>query len=101
MARVLFGTDGIRCRAGEYPLDPRTANALGAGLGKWVLESKKQPQVVIGLDPERLMRKKCRVNVVGVQNGQMFGLRTCKTNGDECEDENTDGTFHVTHNGCR
>jgi phosphoglucosamine mutase len=50
MARVLFGTDGIRGIAGEYPLDPRTANALGAGLGKWVLESKKEPEVAIGMD---------------------------------------------------
>src|SRR5437588_12866935 len=50
MARVLFGTDGIRGIAGKYPLDPPTANALGAGLGKWVLESKKELEVVIGMD---------------------------------------------------
>jgi phosphoglucosamine mutase len=50
MARVLFGTDGIRGVAGKYPLDPRTANALGAALGKWVLESKKESGVVIGMD---------------------------------------------------
>ena len=50
MGRVLFGTDGIRGVAGQYPLDARTANALGAALGKWVLESKKEPHVVLGMD---------------------------------------------------
>jgi phosphoglucosamine mutase len=50
MARTLFGTDGIRGVAGEYPLDPRTANAVGTALGKWVLQSKQEPRVVIGMD---------------------------------------------------
>ncbi len=50
MARTLFGTDGIRGVAGEYPLDPKTANAVGIALGKWVLRSKQEPRVVIGMD---------------------------------------------------
>jgi len=50
MARTLFGTDGIRGVAGEYPLDPKTANAAGIALGKWVLRSKQEPRVVIGID---------------------------------------------------
>lgn len=50
MARTLFGTDGIRGVAGEYPLDRKTANAVGAALGKWVRRSKQEPQVVIGMD---------------------------------------------------
>ncbi len=50
MARVLFGMDGIRGVAGEYPLDPRTANAVGAALGKWIREGKQEPHVVIGMD---------------------------------------------------
>jgi phosphoglucosamine mutase len=33
MARELFGTDGIRGQAGEFPLDPRTAHATGVALG--------------------------------------------------------------------
>ena len=32
MARLLFGTDGIRGLAGTYPLDPKTAHAVGAAL---------------------------------------------------------------------
>jgi phosphoglucosamine mutase len=50
MARELFGTDGIRGVAGSYPLDHKTANAVGSALGKWVLESGQQRQVVIGMD---------------------------------------------------
>lgn len=50
MARELFGTDGIRGVAGTYPLDHKTAHAVGAALGKWVSESRQERQVVIGMD---------------------------------------------------
>jgi phosphoglucosamine mutase len=50
MPRELFGTDGIRGVAGEYPLDHKTANAVGAALGKWALQSRAERQVVIGMD---------------------------------------------------
>jgi phosphoglucosamine mutase len=50
MARTLFGTDGIRGVAGEYPLDPKTAHAVGIALGKWVLQAHQEPRVVIGMD---------------------------------------------------
>ena len=50
MARALFGTDGIRGVAGEPPLDRKTARAVGAALGRWVIESNQDHQVVIGMD---------------------------------------------------
>ncbi|MGA2882796.1 MAG: phosphoglucosamine mutase [Bryobacteraceae bacterium] len=50
MARALFGTDGIRGVAGQPPLDPKTAQAVGGALGRWVIESKQDHQVVIGMD---------------------------------------------------
>ena len=50
MPRELFGTDGIRGVAGNYPLDHKTANAVGAALGKWVIGSRDERQVVIGMD---------------------------------------------------
>ena len=50
MARALFGTDGIRGVAGQPPLDPKTAQAVGAALGRWVIESKQPPSVVVGMD---------------------------------------------------
>jgi phosphoglucosamine mutase len=51
MARALFGTDGIRGVAGEAPLDPKTAQAVGRALGNWV-GTTQQPHraVVIGMD---------------------------------------------------
>jgi phosphoglucosamine mutase len=50
MPRELFGTDGIRGVAGSYPLDHKTAHAVGAALGKWVTRSREERQVVIGMD---------------------------------------------------
>ena len=50
MARALFGTDGIRGVAGDYPLDARTAGAVGGALGKWILRSNQERRVVIGMD---------------------------------------------------
>src|SRR5215471_9390372 len=48
--RTLFGTDGIRGVAGEPPLDRRTAFAVGVALGRWVIETRKSPEVVLGMD---------------------------------------------------
>lgn len=48
--RRLFGTDGIRGVAGEFPLDARTAHALGAALGEAVSDSAGQPEVLLGMD---------------------------------------------------
>jgi len=50
MARQLFGTDGIRGVAGEYPLDAKTVTAVGSALGKWIAGSGHEQQVVIGMD---------------------------------------------------
>ncbi len=51
MARQLFGTDGIRGVAGEYPLDPRTVHAMGAALAEWaVTRHGADPVILIGMD---------------------------------------------------
>lgn len=50
MARQLFGTDGIRGVAGEYPLNREVAFALGAALGGWARENSPHPEVLIGMD---------------------------------------------------
>ena len=50
MARQLFGTDGIRGVAGEYPLDARTVFAAGAALGEWARGHAANPEVLIGMD---------------------------------------------------
>jgi phosphoglucosamine mutase len=50
MAKTLFGTDGIRGVAGEYPLDPVTVAAAGAALGRWARQHTETPEVLIGMD---------------------------------------------------
>ena len=50
MARQLFGTDGIRGVAGEYPLDPRTVYAFGRALGEWARTHSATPRVLLGMD---------------------------------------------------
>lgn len=53
MSRQLFGTDGIRGVAGQYPLDAQTVHAAGAALGAWCREHSPKgdsPEVVIGMD---------------------------------------------------
>jgi len=46
--RKLFGTDGIRGVAGQYPLDKKTVYAIGRALGDHLPEPRKR--VVIGQD---------------------------------------------------
>jgi phosphoglucosamine mutase len=48
--KQLFGTDGIRGVAGEYPLDPATIFAFGLALGDDVLAHHAAPEVLIGAD---------------------------------------------------
>jgi phosphoglucosamine mutase len=48
--RQLFGTDGIRGVAGEYPLDRRTVYAVGRALGQRLASREADASVVIGLD---------------------------------------------------
>jgi phosphoglucosamine mutase len=50
MARQLFGTDGIRGIAGQYPLNPPTAHALGLALGRWAKGKQDKPEILIGMD---------------------------------------------------
>jgi phosphoglucosamine mutase len=50
MSRKLFGTDGIRGVAGEFPLDRGTVFAIGRALGHHLARSGRPPRVVIGQD---------------------------------------------------
>jgi phosphoglucosamine mutase len=50
MKRELFGTDGIRGVAGEYPLNAATVHAVGVALGKWIAGRHSAAEVVIGND---------------------------------------------------
>ena len=48
----LFGTDGIRAKAGEFPLDPLTVRVIGASLAQHLSDRSKRrsPRIVIGRD---------------------------------------------------
>jgi phosphoglucosamine mutase len=48
--RKLFGTDGIRALAGEYPLDPTTIFAVGLALGHTLRKTAAEPKVILGRD---------------------------------------------------
>lgn len=54
MAKRLFGTDGIRGVAGEFPLDRKTVYAFGLALGHWAeqraTEGGHAAEVLIGMD---------------------------------------------------
>ncbi|MBM3788255.1 MAG: phosphoglucosamine mutase, partial [Acidobacteria bacterium] len=50
MARQLFGTDGIRGVAGQYPLDAQTVFAFGRALGEWAAAHEPGAKVLIGMD---------------------------------------------------
>ncbi len=55
MAKQLFGTDGIRGVAGEYPLDPVTVHAFGVSLGHWAVaqgtgNGHGSPEILLGMD---------------------------------------------------
>jgi phosphoglucosamine mutase len=50
VAKQLFGTDGMRGVAGEYPLDPATVFAFGAALGQDAMNTAAGPEVLIGAD---------------------------------------------------
>jgi phosphoglucosamine mutase len=49
-ARKLFGTDGIRAIAGEYPLDASTIYAVGLALGHELRKSRGDARVLLGRD---------------------------------------------------
>jgi phosphoglucosamine mutase len=46
----LFGTDGIRGRAGEAPLDPDTIGRMGAALTEFLEGTARPPGILIGRD---------------------------------------------------
>ena len=50
MAKELFGTDGIRGVAGEYPLDAQTVYAFGVALGEDAAAAARDPEILIGAD---------------------------------------------------
>lgn len=55
-SRQLFGTDGIRGIAGEFPLTFQSTFCIGRALGHDLLRSNPKPRVVIGQDTRESSR---------------------------------------------
>jgi len=63
--RVLFGTDGIRGKAHEYPLDPRTMFALGEALAHRLNGGK----ILMGMDTRESGPEIARALAAGIRFG--------------------------------
>src|SRR5437868_2272035 len=49
--KALFGTDGIRGEAGQFPLNPATVSAIGFSLASHLAsKADEPPQIIIGRD---------------------------------------------------
>ena len=46
----LFGTDGVRGKAGRYPLDHPTVRRLGAGVVRALPHGTVSPKILVGRD---------------------------------------------------
>jgi phosphoglucosamine mutase len=67
--RVLFGTDGIRGKAHEYPLDGATMFALGEALGHRLRTAVNKPHVLLGMDTRESGPEIARALTAGVAAG--------------------------------
>lgn len=48
--KALFGTDGIRGEAGQFPLDAATVSTIGFSLASHLAETHAAPEIIIGRD---------------------------------------------------
>ncbi len=69
--RQLFGTDGIRGVAGEYPLDGRTVYAIGRALGQRLAERSAAARVIIGQDTRESSALIGAILAAGLEAAQM------------------------------
>jgi phosphoglucosamine mutase len=73
MAKHLFGTDGIRGVAGEYPLDDTTVYAVGLALAQHITARRDRdptpPAVVVGMDTRESSRPLAELLAGGLEAG--------------------------------
>ncbi len=67
--RKLFGTDGIRGVAGEYPLDTKTIFATGTALARMLGAGNKHLRVLLGADTRESSAWIAAVIAEGLQSG--------------------------------
>jgi phosphoglucosamine mutase len=68
--RQLFGTDGIRGLADEYPLDDATMAALGAVLARRLRTTREpHPEILLGMDTRESGPRIARALAAGIAHG--------------------------------
>lgn len=67
--RVLFGTDGIRAKARQYPLDAATMYALGEALAHRLKPNTETPRILLGMDTRESGPEIARALSAGVAAG--------------------------------
>jgi phosphoglucosamine mutase len=69
--RILFGTDGIRGKARQYPLDPPTIFALGEALAHRLQKRTegRSPKILLGMDTRESGPEIARALAAGVAAG--------------------------------
>ncbi len=67
MTRMLFGTDGVRGRAGEYPLDDATVRQIGLAVA-WQF-GQPDKYILLGRDPRQSSPHIAEVLAEGLVNG--------------------------------
>ncbi len=70
----LFGTDGIRGVAGEYPLDARTVFIIGRALGEFLRGTGAGPRVLIGRDTRESSRWVAEMLAGGLAHAQVTSV---------------------------
>jgi len=69
LAKQLFGTDGIRGVAGQYPLDPATVHAFGVALAEDATAHAADPEILIGADTRESGRSIAEMAAGGLVRG--------------------------------
>ena len=85
----LFGTDGIRGRAGEFPLDKKTVGIIAASLARQFREQ-------LGRDPRFVTGRDTRDSGEWIENAFLAGARSENATGQSANVITTPGVAYVT-----
>ncbi|MGH9615154.1 MAG: phosphoglucosamine mutase [Acidobacteriaceae bacterium] len=67
--RKLFGTDGIRGVAGQFPLDAKTVYAIGVALAHSLRKQQPNPHALIGMDTRESSAEIAATLTAGLRQG--------------------------------
>ena len=87
--RKLFGTDGIRSVAGQFPLDKKTVYGIGLALGHSLRKRTSNPHVLLGMDT--------RESGAWIAAALTYGLREGGVDATSAGIIPTPGVAHLTH----